>query len=217
MSTIAHHDVLVIDYGVGNHQSVLNTLDYLGYSYALSSSKKDIANARSYILPGVGAFAEAMGNLTRAGIIDVLSKEVLENRKPILGICLGMQVFAEDSTENGLHKGLGWMRGHIVRVPAREAVRVPHVGWNQLVVQKRDPLFGLVPDGSRFYFDHSYHFETETGNISATCDYGHGLTAAVQHQNLFGVQFHPEKSQTHGLRLLRGFVEHAKRQSGGGQ
>lgn len=203
-------DVLVIDYGVGNHQSVINALKILGYTYTVSFDKKDIESAERYILPGVGAFGEAMMNLNKRDIIGTLKKEVLENKKPLLGICLGMQVLAEDSLEDGLHTGLGFILGHVVRIRDKNAIRVPHVGWNEVNIYKRDPLFSSISKGTRFYFDHSYHFETEKKYIAATCSYGEEITAAVQHKNIYGIQFHPEKSQTSGLRLIRAFMESAK-------
>ncbi|MFA6519690.1 MAG: imidazole glycerol phosphate synthase subunit HisH [Candidatus Paceibacterota bacterium] len=202
-------DVLVIDYGVGNHRSVTNALERLGYSYAVSHKKEDIQKARAYILPGVGAFEEAMLNLKKRDIIEVLRREVVEKKKPLLGICLGMQVLAEDSIEGGLHQGLGFIPGHVVRIPAA-SVRVPHVGWNELMVYRSEPLFASVPKGARFYFDHSFYFQTEKEYIAAACSYGEEITAAVQKDNIYGVQFHPEKSQTSGLRLLRAFMEHTK-------
>ncbi len=201
--------VTVIDYGVGNIRSVTNALDALGYTYALSSSREDIAKAQAFILPGVGAFEEAMNNLRRIDIIGALAAEVLERKKPILGICLGMQILAEDSTENGLHSGLGWIPGHIVKIVGDASARVPHVGWNEVAICMRDPLFTRVPPGARFYFDHSYHFATDASYVAATALHGGEVTAAVQKDNIAGVQFHPEKSQSSGLRLIRSFMNAA--------
>lgn len=203
-------DVLIIDYGVGNHRSVGAALLRLGYSYDVSSDAEALRRAHAYILPGVGAFQEAMKNLESRGINEVLRQQVLERKKPLLGICLGMQVLAEDSTEGGMRRGLGFIPGHVVRIPEYEGVRIPHVGWNEVEVCTQDPLFVSVGTGTRFYFDHSYHFATEEAYRSATTMYGEALTAAVQCDNIFGVQFHPEKSQTAGLRLLRAFLNYAK-------
>ncbi|MEK7613210.1 MAG: imidazole glycerol phosphate synthase subunit HisH [Patescibacteria group bacterium] len=201
--------VLVIDYGVGNHGSVVNALKRLGIRYAVSARTEDIEKAPAYILPGVGAFAEAMHNLKRLGIIDVLREQVIEKKKPILGICLGMQILADDSSENGQHAGLGFIPGHVVRIENSKDIRVPHVGWNDLKIQKKDPLFLRLDKRMRFYFDHSYQFKTDATYVAATCEYGEMLTAAVQHKNIFGAQFHPEKSQVSGLRLLRAFFNYA--------
>src|SRR3989338_4449310 len=157
---VKQRTVLVIDYGVGNHESVTNALTFLNIPHRVSSASRDITDADSFILPGVGAFEEAMGNLTKRGIIDTLTHEVRENKKPILGICLGMQVLAEDSVENGYYRGLGLIPGHVVRIPAHTSIRIPHVGWNEVTIQRKDPLFSSLPDAARFYFDHSYHFQT---------------------------------------------------------
>jgi glutamine amidotransferase len=151
-----------------------------------------------------------MQNLRERGLAEVLRHEVLENKKPLLGICLGMQVLAEDSVEGGLHTGLGFISGHVVLIP-HMGVRVPQVGWNTLTVQKADPLFTRIPAGAHFYFDHSYHFAADERYVAATTQYGGEVIAAVQQGNIYGVQFHPEKSQTAGLRLLRSFMEHAKK------
>lgn len=209
-NTSRQPDVLIIDYGVGNHRSVCNALERLGYAYAVSSDKTAIKSAPAYILPGVGAFKEAMHNLERCDIIETLREEVIQNGKPLLGICLGMQVLAEDSLEGGHTTGLGFIPGHVVPIPA-QGVRVPHVGWNDCTVQKINPLFARVTAGARFYFDHSYYFATDKKYITAVTVYGKEITAAVQHNNIFGVQFHPEKSQTSGLRLLRAFMEGTKK------
>ncbi len=207
--TTNNQEVLIIDYGVGNLESVSTALDALRVRYRVSSSPEDIVRARCYILPGVGAFAEAMQNLKSRGLIEPLRREVIQNNKPLLGICLGMQVLADGSTENGTHKGLGFISGQVVRIPERAGFPVPHVGWNEVSIQQKKPLFAGLEEGARFYFDHSYHFEAAPEHVAATVDYGSTLTAAVQHNNIYGVQFHPEKSQTNGLRLIRAFLNHA--------
>ncbi len=205
-------DVLIIDYKVGNLTSITNALDHLGYSYLISDKKEDLEKARCYILPGVGAFNEAMKNIHQLGIIETLNEQVLKKKKPILGICLGMQILAEDSEENGLHKGLGWIKGKIVKISPRDKdLSVPHVGWNQLEIRRESPLFKAIKDHHpHFYFDHSYHFQGEEEFIVARCDYGGNVTAAIQKENIFGVQFHPEKSQNNGLRLYRGFFRYVE-------
>ncbi len=202
-------DILIIDYYVGNHLSIMNALAFLGYTFKVSNKKEDIIEADAYILPGVGAFAEAMKNLTDLGIIDLLKEQVLVHKKPILGICLGMQVLAESSEEDGFHQGLGLIKGEVIKIKAN-GVRVPHVGWNTLNIKKSSPLFTNAKEDCHFYFDHSYHFLCSQEAIAATCTYGETITAAVQQDNIFGVQFHPEKSQNHGLRLYRSFFNYIK-------
>ncbi len=200
--------IIIIDYKVGNHQSVENALNSLGYKFLVSNKKKDIQNAEVIILPGVGAFSEAMTNLKKLGILDVLSKEVLVNKKPILGICLGMQIMADYSEENGYHKGLGWIQGGFVKFESKKGLRVPHVGWNTIKIIKKEPLFSKIKDDASFYFDHSYHFKGKKENISAVCSYGSSVVAAFQKGNIFGLQFHPEKSQNNGLKVFRGFFNY---------
>lgn len=206
--TLTKNHVLVIDYGVGNLLSVTNALERLGYFYTVSSSLEDIQNAPAYILPGVGAFKEAMHNIEALGIAPMLRTQVLEAKKPLLGICLGMQILAEDSDENGLHTGLGFIPGHVVRIP-QEGVRIPHVGWNSVEIHKKSPLFERCKENPQFYFDHSYHFATDATFVAASCTYGTAVTAAVAKDNIFGAQFHPEKSEKDGLRVLRAFCAYA--------
>ena len=157
------------------------------------------------MLPGVGAFEPAMQTLRARGLVDLLAELVVVKRKPILGICLGMQLMAEDSEENGHHVGLGWIPGHVRRLRVPSEYSVPHVGWNDVQLLRRAPLFNRTGDAPNFYFDHSYHFVCEPAFQAAVCDYAGPVTAAVQRDNVFGVQFHPEKSQASGLKLLRGF------------
>ncbi|MEK7663925.1 MAG: imidazole glycerol phosphate synthase subunit HisH [Patescibacteria group bacterium] len=200
--------ILIIDYGVGNDQSVINALESLGYDFLVSNKKKDIENAKVLILPGVGAFGEAMKNLEKFKITQLLKQQVLKKKKPILGICLGFQVFADWSEENGFHRGLGFISGNVVRFKEKKGFRIPHVGWNTINIFKKEPLFSKLSDGSNFYFDHSYYLECNRKYTAATCNYGQEMAVAVQKDNIFGVQFHPEKSQNNGLKLFRSFFNH---------
>lgn len=197
-------DIVIVDYGVGNIASVEQALKRLGVSYVVSDKLEDIGKAKRIILPGVGAFCEAMKNLESRGLIKPLRAEVAENKKPLLGICLGMQVLGESSTEGGEYKGLGFIPGRVIKIEGK--VRVPHVGWSELQIVQKDPLFSRVPQGSHFYFDHSYHMEVSPECVAATCEYGGAVVAAIKSGNIMGVQFHPEKSHLAGLRLIKGFL-----------
>jgi glutamine amidotransferase len=198
--------IVIIDYGVGNTFSVTNAILRLDYSKVrVSDNEADIKSADALILPGVGAFDEAVRNLKFHKLPEILNETVLVQKKPILGICVGMQLLAEGSEENGWHEGLNWIPGKVKKIELPTSYAVPHVGWNNISFQNRDSLFSRTEESPNFYFDHSYHFETTPEYRLAWCDYGIEITAAVQKDNIFGVQFHPEKSQTNGLKLLRGF------------
>ncbi|MGI8892277.1 MAG: imidazole glycerol phosphate synthase subunit HisH [Bacteroidia bacterium] len=198
--------IVIIDYGVGNTYSVSNAIKYLGYKkLKVSNEKKIIREADALILPGVGAFDEATKNLKERNLIEVLNEEVLVKNKPILGICLGMQLLATASEENGVHEGLNWIEGRVKKLDLPNGFAIPHVGWNDINCIAVDPLFSKNGNNSNFYFDHSYYFDCDDKYVAAYCDYGIKITAAVQHKNIFGVQFHPEKSQTSGLKLFRSF------------
>lgn len=201
-------EISIVDYGMGNIGSIRNALDTLGYSSRISQIPEELAGSDLILLPGVGSFPAAMQNLDGRGLIEPLGKEVVENKTPFLGICLGLQLVVEDSTEQGgLTKGLGWIPGHVVKIKSQE-LPVPHVGWSELEIKDQSsPLFQNTDETSNFYFDHSYHLKCPTEYISATCDYGISVVAAIQKENIFAVQFHPEKSQRSGLKLLRSFIE----------
>lgn len=198
--------IVIVDYGVGNVYSVYNALLRLGYAVAISSEDVKIKAADFLILPGVGAFKSAINNLRERKLDLVLSEEVLGKHKPILGICVGMQMFATVSEEGGTHKGLDWISGRVTRFNLPKAFAIPHVGWNDILIKRRAPLFERSGLNSNFYFDHAYHFQCDQTNVAATCDYGTEFVAAVQKNNICGVQFHPEKSQTVGLKLFRSFL-----------
>ncbi|RYZ23478.1 MAG: imidazole glycerol phosphate synthase subunit HisH [Chitinophagaceae bacterium] len=196
--------IVLIDYGVGNTRSVVNAITQLDYRVSISDKAEDIKSADALVLPGVGAFDTVMSNLRSRGLQEVLNEEVLVNQKPILGICAGMQMLATSSEENGHHEGLDWIKGRVVKLDLPAQYSVPHVGWNNISVMKKDILFSRLENNSHFYFDHSYHFVPDNpAHIAATCDYGVNVTAAVQDRHIFGVQFHPEKSQVNGLKLFR--------------
>ena len=202
--------IVIIDYEVGNHQSVINALEALHYDFLVSCKAADILAADAFILPGVGAFHEAMRNLKSRGLISLLGHEVLEKRKPILGICVGMQVLAGSSTEDGFHQGLGWIPGKVVKLQETRSRKVPHVGWSDLEIVKPGPLFRGMRERAIFYFDHSYNFECGREFVAANCRDDSMITAAVQKDHIFGLQFHPEKSQIAGLKVLRNYLQFAR-------
>jgi len=197
--------IAIVDYGVGNTRSVLNAVASLGYQRAfVSDQPAALARADALILPGVGAFEEAMRAIRQRGLDRSLTDLVKGAGKPILGICLGMQLLATTSEENGVHEGLDWIPGHVRRIPAYPGHPVPHVGWNSVRHKHGVPAFSRPPQEAHFYFDHSYRYECDPVHVAAVCDYGEPITAAVHSGNITGVQFHPEKSQNNGLRLFRG-------------
>lgn len=198
--------ILIIDYGVGNVQSVFNAVTSLGWDVLVSSQLDDVPRADAFILPGVGAFGTAMKNLHQQNIVEVLSREVLERKKPLLGICLGMQLLAETSEEDGVHHGLAWLPARVVRLEPGDGLRVPHVGWNRVDVVRREPLFSGLNGDHSYYFVHSYVFACDEAYVSARFHYGVDCVAAVQKDNIFGTLFHPEKSSATGLHVLRNFL-----------
>lgn len=202
--------IVVIDYGMGNTGSVMNALDFLAVPSRLSREPGDLAAASHLILPGVGAFTDGMNNLKRFGLISVLKREVLEKRKPLLGICLGLQLLADRGEEGEPCDGLGFVKGVVRRFRVDSArFRIPHIGWNDVVVKKDALLFRDIASPT-FYFVHSFFLEPRDSSVvAATCMYGEEFTAAVEKENLFGTQFHPEKSQKNGLSLLQSFINHA--------
>ena len=201
-----HLKICIVDYEVGNTYSVFHALEYLGYSKVKITDKENvISEAEALILPGVGAFDEAAKNLRKRNLDKILNEQVLVKKKPILGICVGMQMLATHSEENGIHEGLNWIEGRVKKLELPEGFRVPHVGWNNVNIDNKAPLFQKNITSTNFYFDHSYHFNCESKYISSWCDYGVKVTASVQKDNIFGVQFHPEKSQSNGLKLFRNF------------
>ena len=200
--------VAIVDYGIGNIHSVYNAVTFLGYKAMITNKKTELENSDVLILPGVGAFGKAMDVIEKNGMRELLDEQVIQQKKPILGICLGMQLFATSSDEGGNYAGLNWIEGTVKKLISSGNFTVPSVGWSATQVLHEAPLFSRLSESPLFYFDHSYHFTCDEEYISATCDYGTPVVAAVQKENIFGVQFHPEKSQNTGLKLLRGFFNH---------
>jgi glutamine amidotransferase len=204
--------IVVIDYGMGNIGSVLNMLKKIGAEAIVAASSEDILAADKIVLPGVGAFDEGMRRLEERGLVSVLKKKIIEERAPLLGICLGMQLLGQ-SSEEGTFAGLGFLAARTVRFkfdirhPGNE-LRIPHMGWNRVEVRGTDPLFRNMFPEPRFYFAHSYHLVCEEErDVVALTRYGYEFAAAVRRENIAGVQFHPEKSHKFGMRLLKNFVE----------
>ncbi len=203
--------ILIIDYRMGNIQSVRNALERLGCTVACSSDPGALDAADAIVLPGVGAFGEAVANLKQVGMDTAVVRAVRDEGKPVLAICLGMQLLAEESEERGSFRGLGLIPGSVRRIPVPDHLRLPHMGWNSLRLLQREPLFDGLRDGDSVYFVHSFRFETEPRFIAAVTDYGGDVVAAVQRERIFGMQFHPERSQTNGLRIMKNFVAHVDR------
>lgn len=198
--------IAIVDYGMGNLRNVQKAVERAGGRAVITAEAKVLEAARGVILPGVGAFGDAMQNLRERRLMEPLLR-VSAAGKPLLGICLGMQLLFEESEEMGYHRGLGLLPGRVVRF-APSPLRVPHVGWNQIHIRRQSPLLAGVPDGGYAYFVHSYYvLPADDSIVLATTDYGLEFASIVGHGHLFAVQFHPEKSQEVGLRILRNFLE----------
>ena len=201
--------IIVIDYGMGNIGSILNILKKVGVHAAASKGPEDVLSANKLILPGVGAFDEAIKNLHTMDYIDVLNKKVLVEKTPILGICLGLQLFCRGS-EEGHEPGLGWLDAKAVRFRFEDTKyqrKIPHMGWNTVHVCQKSPLFPNLDEEHRFYFVHSFHVQCNNPSDILTCThYGSEFTSAVCHENIVGTQFHPEKSHRFGLAFFQAFA-----------
>ena len=202
--------IAIIDYGIGNLQSVQRSFQKIGAAAVISSKPEDLLNADRIVLPGVGSFAEGMDNLRRYGLLPVLNQKVREQGTPFLGICLGFQMLTNRS-EEGDTEGLGWIDAETKRFHSNGAgspYRIPHIGWNDLSAQRENPLLNGLSVASCFYFAHSYYVTChDQSAIHATTQYGLEFVTVVQKDNIFSAQFHPEKSQANGLAILRNFVE----------
>lgn len=198
--------VAVVDYGLNNLDSVCRALEECGAAPYVTAEAAGLRSADRIVLPGVGAFPDAMANLRGRGLADALRDEVAAGA-PLLGICLGMQLLATEGFEVAPCDGLGLVPGVVVRLSAVAGERIPHMGWNDVHPVPGAALFDGIPDGADFYFVHSFHLVCDmAGDVAATSDYCGGFTASVQRGNVFGAQFHPEKSQAHGFALLANFL-----------
>lgn len=198
--------IAIIDYDAGNIKSVEKALQYLGEEAVITRDAGEILMADKVILPGVGAFGDAMEKLNRYGLVPVIH-EVVEKGIPFLGICLGLQLMFEGSEEAPGVEGLGLLKGKIVRIPEGDGLKVPHMGWNSLSFPKEGRLFAGIPENSYVYFVHSYYLQAEEDIVTATAEYGVTIHASVEKGNVFACQFHPEKSSHTGLTILKNFVE----------
>lgn len=197
--------IAVIDYGAGNLESVRKALEFIGEKPVIASRKEQLLKADAAILPGVGSFGDAMENLRGRGLEEPV-KEFIASGKPFLGICLGLQILFESSEESPGVPGLGLLKGKILRIPAAEGLKIPHMGWNSLELKAPGNLFEGIQGEPYVYFVHSYYLKCEEDIVTSTAEYGVAIHASVQKGNLMACQFHPEKSGETGIRILKNFV-----------
>lgn len=204
--TIKIFMLLIIDYGVGNLGSILNMFKKVGAPAMISSRPEDIRAADKLVLPGIGAFDNVMTQFRASGLEHDLRKKVLEEHKPVLGICVGMQMLGNGSDE-GREPGFGWLDAHCEKIPDKPGLRVPHMGWNHVTAAKPHPLTATLADDARFYFAHSYRMVCKAqSDVLLVASHGSEIVSAVQRENFYGVQFHPEKSHRFGMELFRQFA-----------
>jgi glutamine amidotransferase len=201
--------IAIVDYGMGNLLSVYHALEMIGSEPKICTLPEELHDAERIILPGVGAFRDCIHNLRTRGFVEALELEIIRKGKPLLAICLGLQVLARRSFEGGEYEGFAWFQADVVRLrPADPGLRVPQIGWNDIDYRAGSPLFAGVPAHADFYFVHSYFMGCDNpDDVEARCDYGGPVTAAVRKNNIFATQFHPEKSQDFGLRVLDNFAK----------
>ncbi|WP_154140342.1 imidazole glycerol phosphate synthase subunit HisH [Photobacterium damselae] len=201
--------IAIIDYGMGNIGSVSRAISACGFEPVIAKNADDVLQADKIILPGVGSYSKAMDEIRQRGLEEAIIESVVDDQIPTLGICLGMQILSTLGYEHGESKGLDFIPGDVVHFESeRKDIRIPHVGWNSVFHNGESKLFSGIPSGSDFYFVHSYHFNTKNDeNILATSEHGSRFISAVYRDHVFGTQFHPEKSQQFGLKLLKNFLE----------
>ena len=202
--------IAIIDYDAGNIKSVEKALAFLGVDAVITRKEEDLLNADGVILPGVGAFGDAMDKLKSYGLVDVIHK-VVEKKIPFLGICLGLQLMFDSSEEAPGVEGLHLLQGDVLRIPAKEGLKIPHIGWNNLSYPNKGRLFEGIPENEFVYFVHSYYLKAKDPEIvKATTEYGTLIHASVESGNVFACQFHPEKSSKVGLKMLQNFINITK-------
>lgn len=200
-------NIVIVDYHMGNINSIINAFETLGVDVTYSHEKEVILNADALVLPGVGAFGEAIHQLQKLELHESITSKVVEQKTPILGICLGMQLLATHSNEMGSFQGFNFIEGEVKMLDLKN-LPLPHVGWNNISLQNPSELFEGIDENAHFYFDHSFHLLCDEEYVSATCDYEGSRAIAIKKEHIFGVQFHPEKSQKLGLKLLRSFINY---------
>lgn len=200
--------ITIIDYGAGNIKSIRNILKKIGVQSIITNKPEDIKNARKLILPGVGHFDYGMQNLRNSGLVDILTEVVIKNKTPLLGICLGAQLLGKNS-EEGIEKGLGWIDMEVVKFDVDKLssqLKIPHMGWNEIEIKQSSELLNNLDNSSRFYFVHTFHMKpNDSEDILSFSNYGYNFVSAVKRNNIYGVQFHPEKSHRFGMELLTNF------------
>lgn len=205
--------ITVVDYGAGNLRSVVNAVEALGRSVRIATKAEELHNSAALILPGVGAFGDGIDVLRKRELAAALTHEVIEGQTPYLGICLGMQFLATESLENGVHRGFGWLPGTVRRiVPEDPRYKVPHIGWNTVDIERDSVLFEDLVEAPTFYFVHGYYLDPDADGrktVTSTCWHGVRMAASVEQGHVFAVQFHPEKSQRAGLKVLENFLRAA--------
>ena len=199
--------IAIVDYDAGNIKSVEKALQFLGQEPVVTRGKETLLQAEKVIVPGVGAFGDAMGKMHQYGLVEVL-REIAAKGTPLLGICLGLQLFFESSEETPGVEGLGLLPGKIVRIPDKEGFKIPHMGWNSIQINPASRLLKGIEEGAYVYFVHSYYLQAENeADVAATTDYVVNIHAAAEHENIFATQFHPEKSDSWGLKMLENFAK----------
>ena len=205
-----NNKIVIIDYSMGNLRSVQKAFEQVGCTVIITNDHDTIRSADKIVLPGVGAFKDGMKHLEELNLIELLTDEVIKNKKPFLGVCLGMQLLANKSSENGETDGLGWIDAQVVKFDfedCNEKLKIPHVGWNNISYKNKNALYNEIQDNSDFYFVHSYHFKAnDTQVVTSTTDYGFDFISSIHKDNIYAFQFHPEKSQAIGLKIIENFV-----------